>query len=393
MANIKKHLDNIKGALFGKDVRSSIHDGIDAINKEVESTTNRQEHLEDTFDQLVINSGNSNAEIVDARVGENGKNYTKLGDRLDAVDSQLEHNANKVNKLDYDVKDIKLVGQGALTDVDILMKRYFSNNKREFGFGVEINADGSIGSLITQNDMGHKVALYGSAQTGTTGSPYIWSLNTLAQADSGLADKCIVQGYELDVNNNQSDRYAVLDWDNGMMLGLNVTSGGAYPITTGIRVGGTSITNLPYYSLVLEGSKENAILIQGKNKSGIDLRKAEIDTGNALVINNKHKIVMYDSEDYSYNTVIRNLEGFTVLHSQGNGIMLQNKQGNKILAQLNENGEFLVGGNRVLPTLSGTTANKPATGIIGQIYFDTTKGIPLFWNGAGWVKSDGMLPQ
>lgn len=96
MANIKKHLDNIKGALFGKDVRSSIHDGIDAINKEVESTTNRQEHLEDTFDQLVINSGNSNAEIVDARVGENGKSYAKLGDRLDEVDSQLEQITNEI---------------------------------------------------------------------------------------------------------------------------------------------------------------------------------------------------------------------------------------------------------------------------------------------------------
>ncbi len=95
MANIKKHLDNIKGALFGKEVRSSIHDGIDAINKEVESTTNRQEHLEGTFDQLIINSGNSNAEIVDARVGENGKSYAKLGDRLDEVDSQLEHKASK----------------------------------------------------------------------------------------------------------------------------------------------------------------------------------------------------------------------------------------------------------------------------------------------------------
>ena len=32
MANIKKHLDNIKGALYGKDVRGSIHDGLDAIN-------------------------------------------------------------------------------------------------------------------------------------------------------------------------------------------------------------------------------------------------------------------------------------------------------------------------------------------------------------------------
>lgn len=94
MANIKKHLDNIKGALYGKDVRSSIHDGIDAINKEVESTTGRQVDLENIFDQLVINAGNSNAEIVDARVKNDGTSYSKLGDRLDAVDSQLEHIAN-----------------------------------------------------------------------------------------------------------------------------------------------------------------------------------------------------------------------------------------------------------------------------------------------------------
>ena len=91
MANIKKHLDNIKGALYGKDVRSSIHDGIDAINKEVESTTRKQVDLESTFDQLVINAGNSNAEIVDARVKADGTSYSKLGDRLDSVDSQLEH--------------------------------------------------------------------------------------------------------------------------------------------------------------------------------------------------------------------------------------------------------------------------------------------------------------
>lgn len=91
MANIKKHLDNIKGALYGKDVRSSIHDGIDAINKEVENTTGRQVDLESTFDQLVINAGNSNAEIVDARVKADGTSYSKLGARLDSVDSQLEH--------------------------------------------------------------------------------------------------------------------------------------------------------------------------------------------------------------------------------------------------------------------------------------------------------------
>lgn len=107
MANIKEHLDNIKNALFGKDVRGSIHDGIDAINREVENTTGRQVDLESTFDQLVINAGNSNAEIVDARVKEDGTSYAKLGDRLDSVDSQLETKANELENKKANKDDVR----------------------------------------------------------------------------------------------------------------------------------------------------------------------------------------------------------------------------------------------------------------------------------------------
>lgn len=106
MANIKKELNNIKSAIYGKDVRGSIHDGIDAINKEVESTTGRQVDLESTFDQLVINAGNSNAEIVDARVKSDGTSYSKLGDRLNAVDSQLAHNTNYLDNKKLDKNGI-----------------------------------------------------------------------------------------------------------------------------------------------------------------------------------------------------------------------------------------------------------------------------------------------
>ena len=95
MANIQNELNNIKTALYGKDVRGSIHDGIEAINKEIENTTGRQVDLENTFDQLVINAGNSNAEIVDARVKPDGTSYSKLGDRLNEVDSQLEQSESK----------------------------------------------------------------------------------------------------------------------------------------------------------------------------------------------------------------------------------------------------------------------------------------------------------
>ena len=91
MANIKKHLENIKGALFGKDVRSSIHDGIDAINKEVEGTTEKQNKLGEQFKNLVINEGNSNAEVAASR-----GSHDWLPDRLDNFDSQLEHNKNEL---------------------------------------------------------------------------------------------------------------------------------------------------------------------------------------------------------------------------------------------------------------------------------------------------------
>jgi len=37
MADIKKELNDIKNAVYGKEVRGSIHDGIKKINDEVEN--------------------------------------------------------------------------------------------------------------------------------------------------------------------------------------------------------------------------------------------------------------------------------------------------------------------------------------------------------------------
>jgi hypothetical protein len=42
-----------------------------------------------------------------------------------------------------------------------------------------------------------------------------------------------------------------------------------------------------------------------------------------------------------------------------------------------------------VPT-SGTTKNRPGAQLfIGQMYFDTTLGIPIWWNGTHWVNSVG----
>ena len=41
-------------------------------------------------------------------------------------------------------------------------------------------------------------------------------------------------------------------------------------------------------------------------------------------------------------------------------------------------------------TQSGTTANRPTRGLwTGRMYFDTTLGLPIWYEGPGWVKADG----
>lgn len=42
--------------------------------------------------------------------------------------------------------------------------------------------------------------------------------------------------------------------------------------------------------------------------------------------------------------------------------------------------------------ISGTSQQRPAVDLyIGQMYFDTTAGIPIWWNGTNWVDATGLV--
>lgn len=47
------------------------------------------------------------------------------------------------------------------------------------------------------------------------------------------------------------------------------------------------------------------------------------------------------------------------------------------------------GGTLMLERLSGTTAERPATAEVGEIYFDTTLGKPIWKNVSNWVDATG----
>lgn len=45
--------------------------------------------------------------------------------------------------------------------------------------------------------------------------------------------------------------------------------------------------------------------------------------------------------------------------------------------------------NRKYVNMNGVTGSRPRSSILGQFYFDTTLGYPVWWNGTTWVKYDG----
>lgn len=112
MASIHENLSKIINAVFGRDIRQALHDGLDAINKETESTTSRQDYLDRKYDEQIKNmtvQDPSSAEIVDMRVAANGKTFEKAGYRLNYFDEQLDtikkSKTNWINVVEYGVSN------------------------------------------------------------------------------------------------------------------------------------------------------------------------------------------------------------------------------------------------------------------------------------------------
>ncbi len=45
--------------------------------------------------------------------------------------------------------------------------------------------------------------------------------------------------------------------------------------------------------------------------------------------------------------------------------------------------------NRKFVTANGLSAVRPVSPVVGQFYFDTTVGFPIWWSGANWVNASG----
>lgn len=119
MLSLQECLENIKNAVFGRDVRQSIHDGIDTINKEskadmaakqktIDTYTAKQDALDQKYDRLLDEMSQANpslAEVVDARHDESGTVFTNLRERLNNSDKQQANNVEKLREELIDKKN------------------------------------------------------------------------------------------------------------------------------------------------------------------------------------------------------------------------------------------------------------------------------------------------
>ncbi len=99
---IKELITRIRKASLGKDVRTSIADSIEAINEKTEDLSNRQDCLGSTFEQIILEGGHTDAEVIAARTSENGTIYQTIGKRMDAIELLAQTIKNDLDSGKYD---------------------------------------------------------------------------------------------------------------------------------------------------------------------------------------------------------------------------------------------------------------------------------------------------
>lgn len=112
-SNIEQLLKQILDAKFGKDVRQSIHDGIEQCYEDgkVGAVDLVARQRINNLAKLTEGSTTGDAELVDIRVGFNGEKYTSAGE---AVRTQVEQINEIVEKSYKDTQNIGGIFEGAL---------------------------------------------------------------------------------------------------------------------------------------------------------------------------------------------------------------------------------------------------------------------------------------
>lgn len=165
MANIDEELNKIKHAIYGKEVRSAIHDGIEKV-----------------YNDATKYSGEKDMEVVLAR-----GSHSNLKDRLNKTDQKLAQKATKeeVNDLDENKATKAALSLGLNSkrdkDVEIGMSDLDQETKEAFtGGSVPVVGENSVGTVnlinnsVTTDKLDREVFVKNYLSDSTYDLDYIW---------------------------------------------------------------------------------------------------------------------------------------------------------------------------------------------------------------------------
>lgn len=157
---VEEAIKKLRAAWTGREVRDRMADTIEAMNEEITNTSSKQSILEETFNNLIINEGNSNAEVVAARVDQNGNSYDTLGKRMNNFDEQLDSIIQKTNKV-LSIEDLlRDISNGNITKIrwigDSISVGYDSTGAEPNPNGeIIFNYGGDIHKAPKENSIGY----------------------------------------------------------------------------------------------------------------------------------------------------------------------------------------------------------------------------------------------
>lgn len=111
MADIKKELNDIKNAVYGRDVRGSIHDGIKKINEESEESKAKADEAHDVMESI-INEGFDNAALeanfeqkLDDKIANLQPEWTGFKEDITTQLAQTEQKVGRLRSIIINVED------------------------------------------------------------------------------------------------------------------------------------------------------------------------------------------------------------------------------------------------------------------------------------------------
>lgn len=244
MANIQTYLNKIKNAIYGRDVRDSIHDAIDAINTESENT-------KDIIEDFV--GGELDTTLTSTTLPAQGK---AVGDAVADLKSQIEITSNIVDGVYYTLKGalnfeypvsipngtkVRITNNSSANASGVLRN---SDNEIIQNFGT-INANGgTIEATVTVDGV---VKYTGYCVNGYNAILFVENSGSLVITTKKNEEN--IGNLSNSVNSIENDLYPIKEdqsWEQG---GINVATGAFGPFTYRIR------TPLPEKSIKISANQ------------------------------------------------------------------------------------------------------------------------------------------